>query len=61
MIASPKKDDDAASNLSVLLTDGVPLNEPVSVYGPLVMNTQEEIYQAIKDYRKGKFGRIIGL
>ncbi|AIC15581.1 pirin family protein [Nitrososphaera viennensis] len=54
-IAAPK---DAASDLSVLLIGGVPLNEPVARYGPFVMNTQEEIYQAIEDYRAGRFGRI---
>lgn len=48
----------AASDLSVLLIGGVPLNEPVARYGPFVMNTQEEIYQAIEDYRQGRFGRI---
>jgi redox-sensitive bicupin YhaK (pirin superfamily) len=54
-IAAPK---DAASDLSVLLIGGVPLNEPVARYGPFVMNTQEEIYQAIEDYQQGRFGKI---
>lgn len=54
-IAAPK---DAPSDLSVLLIGGVPLNEPVARYGPFVMNTQEEIYQAIDDYREGRFGKI---
>ncbi|AIF84781.1 Pirin-related protein [Candidatus Nitrososphaera evergladensis SR1] len=54
-IAAPK---DAASDLSVLLIGGVPLGEPVARYGPFVMNTQDEIYQTIEDYREGRFGRI---
>lgn len=54
-IAAPK---DADSGLSVLLIGGVPLNEPVARYGPFVMNTQQEIYQAIEDYRAGRFGTI---
>ncbi len=33
-----------------------PLGEPVVAQGPFVMNTQEEIFQAYEDYRKGKFG-----
>ena len=33
-----------------------PFNEPVVAQGPFVMNTQQEIYEAYDDYRKGKFG-----
>jgi redox-sensitive bicupin YhaK (pirin superfamily) len=54
-IAAPR---DAKSDASVLLIAGVPLNEPVTRYGPFVMNTQQEIYQAIEDYRAGRFGAI---
>jgi hypothetical protein len=38
----------------VLLIAGRPLNEPIVQYGPFVMNTQEEILQAISDYREGR-------
>jgi hypothetical protein len=38
-----------------LLVSGKPLNEPVARYGPFVMNTREEIYQAIEDLRNGTF------
>lgn len=48
----------ADSELSVLLIGGVPLNEPVARYGPFVMNTKEEVYQAIEDYGSGRMGRI---
>lgn len=42
----------------VLLMSGKPLNEPIAAYGPFVMNTQKEIYQAIEEYEKGKFGKL---
>lgn len=48
----------AAEDLDVLLIAGVPLNEPVARYGPFVMNTREEIYQAVEDYRNGAMGTI---
>lgn len=44
--------------LSVLVLTGEPLNEPVARYGPFVMNTKDEIYQAIRDYHDGKLGVI---
>lgn len=39
----------------VLLLAGKPLKEPVVQYGPFVMNTREEIEQALRDYRDGTF------
>jgi redox-sensitive bicupin YhaK (pirin superfamily) len=49
--------DATTSPLDVLLLAGVPLKEPIVQYGPFVMNTSEEIYQAIEDFRSGKIGR----
>ena len=49
---------EAKSDMGVLLIGGVPLGEPVARYGPFVMNTQDEIYQAIEDYRSGRMGII---
>ena len=42
--------------LDVLLTGGIPLNEPAARYGHSVMNVLDEIYQAIEDYRSGRLG-----
>jgi redox-sensitive bicupin YhaK (pirin superfamily) len=49
---------DAGGPLDVLLIGGVPLHEPVARYGPFVMNTKAEIYQAIQDYQEGRMGSI---
>jgi redox-sensitive bicupin YhaK (pirin superfamily) len=38
-----------------LLVSGKPLHEPVARYGPFVMNTREEIEQALRDLRDGLF------
>ena len=38
-----------------LLVSGKPLHEPIARYGPFVMNTSEEIEQALKDLRDGTF------
>lgn len=43
------------SPVRFLLVSGRPLNEPIARYGPFVMNTREEIEQAIRDLRQGTF------
>jgi redox-sensitive bicupin YhaK (pirin superfamily) len=48
----------AGAQLDVLLIAGAPLGEEIARYGPFVMNTREEIYQAIEDYRSGRMGAI---
>jgi quercetin 2,3-dioxygenase len=49
---------ESETTLEVLLIAGVPLSEPVVRYGPFVMNSREEIYQAVEDYRNGRMGEI---
>jgi redox-sensitive bicupin YhaK (pirin superfamily) len=43
-----------------ILVSGKPLNEPIVQYGPFVMNSQQEIYQALADFRDGRLGEAAG-
>jgi hypothetical protein len=47
----------ASGPARVLLLAGQPLNEPIAQYGPFVMNTNEQIFQAIADFNAGRFAK----
>lgn len=45
---------EAQQDSRFLLIAGQPLHEPIEQYGPFVMNTKAEIYQAVQDFRHGR-------
>jgi redox-sensitive bicupin YhaK (pirin superfamily) len=53
LLRAPRANRDTAR---ALLIAGKPLGEPIAQYGPFVMNTREELMQAVHDYQGGKFG-----
>lgn len=57
-IEGGERQDTRSATFDVLLLGGRPIGEPVVQYGPFVMNTREEILQAVADYQSGKMGSI---
>src|SRR5438309_6913029 len=51
-------EDRQAEPLDVLLLGGLPIGAPIAHYGPFVMNTRDEIQQAVEDYHAGRLGII---
>lgn len=49
---------EANNDAVVLLISGEPIDEPIVGYGPFVMNSQEEIAQAMEDFNSGRFGQM---
>ena len=50
--------DGQTEPLDVVLLGGLPIGAPIAHYGPFVMNTREEIIQAVADYQAGRLGII---
>jgi redox-sensitive bicupin YhaK (pirin superfamily) len=56
--AADATQEQRSPELEVVLLGGRPIHEPVAWYGPFVMNTRDEIIQAIEDYQAGRLGSI---
>lgn len=50
----------AETEAHIIVLSGLPIEEPVVGYGPFVMNTREQIAQAMDDYQRGRFGSLTG-
>ncbi len=57
-VAASTKQDSNRPALEVVLLGGQPIREPVAHYGPFVINTKQELMQAIQDYQAGRLGVI---
>ena len=57
-ISASRQQESRSPNLDVLVLGGRPIREPVAWMGPFVMNTREEVLQAVADYQAGRLGSI---
>ena len=57
-VAASSLQDSRTPNLDVIVLGGRPIREPVAWMGPFVMNTREEVMQAVVDYQAGRLGTI---
>jgi redox-sensitive bicupin YhaK (pirin superfamily) len=56
--ADANQDERHAAGMDALLLGGLPIREQIAWYGPFVMNTREEIVQAVEDHQAGRMGQI---
>ena len=57
-VAAATGQETRSPTLDVLILGGRPIHEPVAWLGPFVMNTREEVMQAVADYQAGRLGSI---
>ncbi len=58
LAADRTQDARHTAGMEVLLLGGLPIREQIAWYGPFVMNTRQEIIQAVEDYQSGRMGKI---
>ncbi|HEX7345704.1 MAG TPA: pirin-like C-terminal cupin domain-containing protein, partial [Candidatus Limnocylindrales bacterium] len=57
-VSAAGKQESRSPTLDVLILGGRPIREPVAWMGPFVMNTRQEVLQAVADYQAGRLGSI---
>jgi hypothetical protein len=57
-LGADARQDSRTSSMEVILLGGEPIGEPMVQYGPFVMNTRDELEQAVRDYHSGRLGVI---
>lgn len=57
-VRADTQQESRSPNLDILILGGLPIREPVAWYGPFVMNTRDEIEQALHDYHAGRLGTV---
>jgi hypothetical protein len=57
-VRADARQDSRAADLEILVLGGQPIGEPVAHYGPFVMNTRDEIVQALEDFEAGRLGTV---
>jgi redox-sensitive bicupin YhaK (pirin superfamily) len=57
-VRAADRQESRSPNLDVIVLGGAPIREPIAWYGPFVMNTREEVIQAMDDFHAGRLGTI---
>jgi len=58
VVTANERQEGRSPKMDLLILGGAPIREPLAWYGPFVMNTRAEVFQAVEDFHAGKLGVI---